>query len=251
MQKAVILLDYRKRMVNKITRKSLKDVNLELIHPARSIAQCDVYTFEIEDKKYILKDYNQRHNFLKNTWGKFIILREFNVYNKLEGIDGIPRVFNLLDDYGFVMEFIKGERLPKSKDNFLTKEFFEKLSNIIKRMHKRGISHGDLRRKNILVDENMQPYLIDFASAFRLKNPNNYIYKKIFKRLCNVDNITVIKLKKHYVPDSLTAKERHLLENKPFYLKFGQFLKKKVYRHFKKRNRKKIIEKIKNKFFGG
>jgi serine/threonine protein kinase len=59
--------------------------------------------------------------------------------------------------------------------------FFEDLLNLIKELHKAGVAHSDLKKKdNILVVKGKTPYIIDFGAAVIKKTGfaplNLYLY---------------------------------------------------------------------------
>ena len=171
-------------IIKTLTRQTVDNCKKRCIHPGRSIAQCDIWEIEIDNRRYLLKDYGARHFLLRKTWGKYIIAKEIRIYQKLQGIVGIPRLVASVDDCGFVMEYLDATRLPKRKHNNLTPQFFKRLAELVDTVHQRNIAHGDLRRKNILVDTHMRPYLIDFATAFALQGNGNFVSRRIFRHLC-------------------------------------------------------------------
>lgn len=222
------------------------------LHKGRSVAQADIFLLEIEGKEYVLKDIINRPRLIKETFGKRLIEREWRVYKQLQGITGIPKIYKKIDPSAFVMEYIPGMRISRRRHSGMEPEFFVKLKNIVREMHERGVTHGDIRRKNIMITPDNEPYIIDFAGAFRVKERFSpearknapffkrplyavlyYFQKMFFKRLVKVDNVTILKMHHYLNPDSLSEKERHKLENIPWYLKVGRFLKKKVYRKIK------------------
>ena len=58
--------------------------------------------------------------------------------------------------------------------------FFQELIDYIHNLHKNGISHGDLRRANILVGNDGHPWLVDTASAYILPDKPNIIQRQFF-----------------------------------------------------------------------
>jgi tRNA A-37 threonylcarbamoyl transferase component Bud32 len=221
-----------------ITRENVGQYIVRRLHEGRSIAQANIELIELSGKKYILKDFSAKGHFVRNIWGRRIIAREARVYRRLQGIPGIPKVLKKLGDFAFIMELVEGDRIPHRRDSDLTPDFFKKLKKLISGMHKRGITHGDLRRKNILVGPGKQPWLIDFAGSFCLKKGGNVLTRAIFRRLKKVDEITVIKIQNHLLPGTLLPEEEERLSNVPWYLKLGWFFKKKIYRPFKHATRK-------------
>ena len=90
---------------------------------------------------------------------------EYQVYKKLQGVAGVPKCYGLYKDRFLVLEYIQGqtlrEREPADHDYF-----YLRLLQLIKEIHKRGVMHVDLKRKdNILVVNHREPYLIDFGVA--------------------------------------------------------------------------------------
>lgn len=208
------------------------------MHQGRSIAQANIDLLEIGGKRFVLKDFYWHHPLVRRIWGRRIIAREARVYGRLEGISGIPRVLKILDSFAFVMEYVEGEMLSKVKKGSLPPAFFEQLKALINAMHGRGISHGDIREKNIIAAPNAQPFLIDFAGAFCLKGGGNIVTRSLFQRLKLVDDLTALKLQQKHLPMSLSDEERRQLDSVPWYLRAGRFMKKKIYRPFKHATRK-------------
>ncbi len=222
-----------------ITRKDLKRCYVRRLHEARSVAQANIELIEIGGHCFVLKDFYAHHPLVRAIWGRRIIAHEWRIYKRLAGIEGIPRIYKRLNDYAFIMEYVAGGRIPHRRDNDLTPKFFERLKRLVAEMHTRGITHGDLRRKNILVKPDEHPFLIDFASAFALKGHGNFITRALFRRLKKIDELTVLKLQAHLLPGTLTVDEERRLAHTPWYLSLGRFLKKKIYRPFKHATRKR------------
>jgi predicted Ser/Thr protein kinase len=94
------------------------------------------------------------------------LLREFAAYRRLEGLDGIPRCYGMIDERYLVIEFIHGTPYREAQWSDRDRWFAEFL-RVIRSFHERGVSHGDLKSKtNILVTEDEKPCVIDFGTAF-------------------------------------------------------------------------------------
>jgi predicted Ser/Thr protein kinase len=109
-----------------------------------------------------------------------MIRREHRIYQRLEGLRGIPRCYGLLHGQYLLLEHIDAPNvrhiLLKDREAFL-----DKLLKLILAMHERDVVHGDLKRKdNILVLNREEPYLVDFAMAIarksRLRLLNRFMY---------------------------------------------------------------------------
>ena len=122
-----------------------------------------VYLYESKGKRIVLK--------APMGWGliRFIriamLRREYKVYSRLSEIQNIPRCYGLIDGRYLVLEYIDGVPI-RSAQITNRSVFFEDLLNLIKELHKAGVAHSDLKKKdNLLVVEGKTPYMIDFGAA--------------------------------------------------------------------------------------
>lgn len=105
---------------------------------------------------------------------------EYKVYRRLEGFEGVPRCYGLLNKRYLVLEYIEGvplrERRPENAGIF-----FEQFLELLQRLHAVGVAHVDLKKKdNILVVNGETPYLVDFGVAVIRKSGwrplNRYLF---------------------------------------------------------------------------
>ena len=125
-----------------------------------------------------------------------LLRREYSVYERLQGIAGIPRSFGLVGD-GLALEYVAGPSLREHEARLVDREaFFAKLKTTVEAMHAAGIAHGDLKRKdNIIVGAGEQPYLIDFGIAVRRSASNELFNRCVFEPLEQMDLNAWVKLK--------------------------------------------------------
>jgi len=216
-----------------ISRDKLVEHSPKWTHRGRRFTQADVAGYEIEGRRLVVKDFRPRPCLVRRWWGRWILRREWERLERLQGLAGIPRLLGWVDEDAFAMEWIEADRLPLRKDGSLEPAYFDRLAALVEAMHARGVSHGDLRRKNVLVDAGQRPYLIDFATAALAGSGRHK--GRLFERLCEVDRLTVLKLRVYYCPGSLTEVQQRQLAEQPVALRVGRFLRKKVYRPLKPR----------------
>lgn len=213
------------------TREQLERCKIRQLKKSLSLAQAEVSLIEIDGKRIVLKDFWGKHKLWRWLFGRIAISREAKAYKQLQGVRGIPEFFGQPDAYSLLIEFIEGEFLPHRKErNKLSDQFFQGLSRLVTEMHNRGVAHGDLRKKNIFISSDTQPYLLDFATAVCVDEHCSRVKRMLFERIRRIDLIKVAKIKSRYFPHLLTDSEKRNLLKIPWYLRLGQFLRKKVYR---------------------
>ncbi len=114
-----------------------------------------------------------------------MIANEYAVYTRLSGMEGIPVCHGLLRNRYLVLEFVDG--IPIKDARLDDRTFFcNVLLQKIKEMHRAGVAHGDLKKKdNILVVNGRYPILLDFGVAIIRKSglaPINHFLHNLFRK---------------------------------------------------------------------
>jgi TP53 regulating kinase and related kinases len=92
---------------------------------------------------------------------------EAKILEKLQGRVNVPKIFKQ-DKFSIEIEFLEGDRLSESLNNYPEKKQIEVMKNLAKevsKMHDLGIIHGDLTTSNVILKEN-KVYIIDFGLSF-------------------------------------------------------------------------------------
>lgn len=189
--------------------------------------QGSLFTIDIEEKTYLIKSAN-----LENWWSKSInrwsIKREYKIYKKLKNLKGIPFCYGLTDQGDLVLEYIDGASYrDKQFELDGNDQFFDALLELIKSMHNVGVAHGDLKRKdNLLVDQNLKPYLIDFGTAVINDDRSGAFKKIVFDFLRRTDLNAWIKHKYNRSYDDISSKD--LIHYSPTSIEkfYRQFIKR-------------------------
>ena len=84
-----------------------------------------------------------------------------------EGIEGVPVYLGKPTRNSVRMTRVPGTPLDKMKRGELTEVCFQRLRGFIHRIQSRGVAHGDLHMRNILIQEN-KPSINDFSTAYLL-----------------------------------------------------------------------------------
>ena len=98
------------------------------------------------------------------------LIREHQAYLRMDGLAGVPQCYGMIDGRYLVIEFISG--VPYRQANWVNRDrWFEEFLAVLRSIHERGVSHGDLKSKsNIMVTADEKPCVIDFGTAF-VKKP--------------------------------------------------------------------------------
>jgi len=91
--------------------------------------------------------------------------REYQAYLRMDGLAGVPQCYGMLDDHYLVLEYIHGT--PYRQAAWVDRGvWFEAFLAVLRSIHERGVSHGDLKSKsNIMVTDDEKPCVIDFGTA--------------------------------------------------------------------------------------
>ena len=168
-----------------------------------------LYRVNGEGHAYIVKDVQEKPFFFRWTLGLWLIQKEWKIYSRLAGIEGIPRAMERIDRFAFAMEFIPGR--PLGRGEALLPSFWPALERVLREIHERGVVHLDLRHKgNILISSHGEPFLIDFNSSFSFRK-RGLLQRFLFPLLRRIDYGGLLKLKERVSPDLMTPEEQSFL----------------------------------------
>jgi len=103
--------------------------------------------------------------------------------------------------------------------------FFHSAHEALRRLHRASITHNDLaKQQNWLRAPNGRAYLTDFQLATRFKRRG-----KLFRIAAYEDLRHMLKHKRNYAPEALTAAERRILARKSWFTRMWMATGKKLY----------------------
>lgn len=148
--------------------------------------QAKAFVYELQDDtKLVIK--TAKGWGLKRWLRQWMLRREYAAYRRLNGLNGIPHCFGLIDGRYLVLEYIEGSTFRERQDALRRDSvYFDRLRQDIAAMHHRGVAHTDLKCKdNLMVRTSGQPCMIDFGVAVVRKPgfaPINHFFYRIAKR---------------------------------------------------------------------
>ncbi|MFZ0240997.1 MAG: RIO1 family regulatory kinase/ATPase [Desulfobacterales bacterium] len=137
-----------------------------------------------------------------------MLKNEYAVYGRLAGLPGIPRCHGFLENRYLVLDFVDGVPIQGARIHDRD-HFFETLLHYIEKMHRAGVAHGDLKKKdNILVVDGRQPILLDFGVAVIRKPARRLVNRSLFRLFAAFDFNAYVKLKYGKRTDLISAADR-------------------------------------------
>jgi RIO-like serine/threonine protein kinase len=144
-------------------------------------------------------------------WARALALhlmrREYRALSRLalgRGIEGIPRVIDL-GAGTLTRSWIDGAPMQIAKPR--DPAYFRAASRLLRRLHAAKVIHNDLAKEtNWLVTPDGRPALVDFQLAMTLRRRG-----ALARSLGHDDIRHLLKHKRTYLPEALTAREKRIL----------------------------------------
>ncbi len=155
------------------------------------------------DCEYVLRDTGGARWW--TAWlARSLCRREARALARLDGLPGTPRLLGA-DRRTLRREWIDGRPMQLAQPQ--DPAYFRAARTLLARLHQRGIAHNDLAKEpNWLVTPRGEPALVDFQLA--LVAPRR---GRLFRTLGREDIRHLLKHKRSYCPERLTARERRIL----------------------------------------
>jgi predicted Ser/Thr protein kinase len=158
------------------------------------------------------------------------LMREYQAYQRMQGVAGVPCCYGLVDERYLVLEYIHGSHYRNAEIEDRD-EWFAALLKIIRAFHERGVAHGDLKSKsNLLVTRDQRPCVIDFGTTVMYKKGLHPLNNALFEYLKRLDINAWVKHKYHGRYEDASLQDARLLD----YSRFESLLRR--YRKWKKRH---------------
>ncbi len=140
------------------------------------------------------------------------LLREYQAYQRLQGLTGVPACYGMMDGRYLLLEYVPG---TKYRDAVLQdrERWFADLLAMLRSIHARGVSHADLKSKgNLLVTRDERPCVVDFGAAFIYQPGFHPLNNWLFRTGKRLDLNAWVKHKYHGYYRDASAVDRALLD---------------------------------------
>lgn len=154
--------------------------------------------------------------------------REARALARLDGLPGTPRLF-AVEAGRLRREWIDGRPMQLARPR--NPDYFRLARRLVTAMHRRGVAHNDLAKEpNWLVTPIGAPALVDFQLATVSARRG-----MLFRALAREDLRHLLKHKRVYCPERLTARERRILATPAVISRIWMATGKPVYRFITRR----------------
>ncbi len=160
---------------------------------------------------WVIKDFSVCHPAIRSTWSQLLLQREYKACNRLDGLEGVPRSCTREGSFSLRYRFMPGMTLRDAheKGTQFPADYFMKLEELVAAMHERRVVHLDLRNaRNILLQEDGQPALLDFQTALS----SRWMLPSIRRLLENVDRSAVYKHWSRIDPEGMPPEKADWLQ---------------------------------------
>ena len=159
---------------------------------------------------------------------RHLLRREQRALTVLESVERIPRLLHY-DATHLRREWIEG--LPMQRAAPTDARYFREALRLVRQLHARDVTHDDLAKEpNWLVTPDGLPALVDFQLARHAPRRD-----RLFRMLAHDDLRHLLKHKRTYRPDRLTARERRILASPSLISRLWRATGKRLYRFITRR----------------
>jgi RIO-like serine/threonine protein kinase len=149
--------------------------------------------------------------------------REACALARLAGIDGVPALLGW-DGRELLRGYIDGAPMQQAQPR--ERAYYRDALRLLARLHRRGIVHNDLAKEpNWLVRLDGRPALVDFQIAWTRGRRG-----ALFRLLAREDLRHLLKHKRTYCPEALTARQRAILATPAAHSRLWRATGKRLYK---------------------
>jgi RIO-like serine/threonine protein kinase len=149
--------------------------------------------------------------------------REARALRRLQGIDGVPALLQW-DGSKLLRSYIAGAPMQQAQPR--ERAYYREALRLLSALHRRGIVHNDLAKEpNWLVRVDGHPALVDFQIAWTRGRRG-----RLFRVLAREDLRHLLKHKRTYCPDALSARQRAMLASPAPHSRLWRATGKRLYK---------------------
>jgi len=185
-----------------LSRDRLAGLPRRRLRAARNVTKAVVEVVELPDGPIVVKDLVLRPWPIRLLLGPVQLDREALAYARLQNVAGVPRFLGRIDRSAIALEYVDGPDLGAIAPGRLAPAFFDDLERLLETVHGRGVAHGDLSRRDVLVDPAGRAYLVDYSTALVVGPDADPLSRFLFAQMCRADRRALAKMRRRFLPGS-------------------------------------------------
>jgi hypothetical protein len=189
--------------------------------------KADLYVVDVGEGPLVVKDFGRKAWWVRLI-GRLQISRECRAYDWLGPMPGVARLVGRVDAHALALEWIDGEQLSQAAGRLDRGEaLYERLREIVGKMHRKGLMHLDLRgRENVMLGNDDRIHVLDLASAIWFR-PDGWP-RRLFARWFELtDTAALLKWKRLLKAGAYTDDEESFLRRYRFWRALWVFNRKR------------------------
>jgi RIO-like serine/threonine protein kinase len=136
----------------------------ERIGRGRNLTKADVYLVRENDRALVVKTVASRPAIARIFFAGALLRREGRVLARLRGTPGVPELIEATGT-SLVLEWRPGRTLFDLRWAGISEKSASRITEVLAGIHARGFAHGDIGRRDVLVDRGAGVTFLDFATA--------------------------------------------------------------------------------------
>jgi RIO-like serine/threonine protein kinase len=154
--------------------------------------------------------------------------REARALERLHGVDGVPQLLAWRDGK-LLRSYMDGAPMQEGRPT--DPRYFRDALRLLATLHRRGVVHNDLAKEpNWLVRADGRPGVVDFQLAWTRTGWPRRRRGALFRLLAREDLRHLLKHKRTYLPQRLTAREQAILDTPAAHARLWRATGKRLYK---------------------
>ena len=184
------------------TRNGLAPCTRRCLHAGRNLTKATVVLAESDGRPIAVKDFAARPWPVRRILGPLQLDREARAYRLLRDLPGVPRLLGRIDQMAIALEYVPGGDLGSACPGDLPPAFFDRLERLLEAFHGRGVAHGDLHRRDVLVGPDGEPFIVDFSTSLVVRASSGALRRFVFDQMRRADQRAVAGMRRRLLPGS-------------------------------------------------
>jgi hypothetical protein len=177
------------------------DSSTRLRVPGRNFTKADILVYDLGAGRgaEAVKDYGPRSFLVRNSLGRWLVRRECRAYEAVRGVGGCPEFLGRRGRFALATRWIDAVPLADLGGDLEVPEgTFARLETILDTLHHRGVAHADLHHRDVLVSDDGEVWVVDFAMAWVLGSRPGPLRRWVFARARDSDRVSLARMRARF-----------------------------------------------------